>query len=94
MTATIIPVGASPTEVHRRLQELLPIWTVYRHPTDYPHGYVARMSVIRSPMRGYMPTDLVILGDTLAAVRDALPPGLIRLDRDEEDDPHIVESWL
>lgn len=66
----------------------LPIWTIYRHPKDYPDCYVARRWLL------YKSTDLVLLGRDLDAVRSLLPEGLHRIERDQRDDPCIVESWI
>ena len=41
-----------------------------------------------------VPTDDVLLDDTLDALRNRLPPGLVQMPRDPSDDPNIVESWL
>lgn len=73
-------------------KEIMPIWTVYRHPLDYPKGFVARLFVTSAGKSG--PTGNAIFGDTLDEVRHALPPGLWRMRRMEGDDPKIVETWL
>jgi len=66
----------------------LPIWTIYDHPLDFPEFWVARKFELDKP------TGEVILGNTLAAVRDTLPEGLICVPRAPADDPVIVECWL
>jgi hypothetical protein len=80
----------------RMLQDLsimageLLVWTVYAHPTDHPKKMVARPFSTRLSR----PVAVVMLADTLDALRDNLPFGLTRLNRDETDDPVIVESWI
>jgi hypothetical protein len=82
--------------------DVLNIWTVYKHPRDYPDQYVARRFEV-----GGAPTDVRLLhaaapsptndmfvADTLREVRALLPPGLFRMPRQESDDPVIVEVWL
>lgn len=72
---------------------LLSIWTVYDHPDDYPHGFVARR---HEPQRDgtTVPTADVVFAPTLDAVRAKLPPELYRLEREPGDAPSIVESWI
>ena len=68
----------------------LSLWTVYDHPSDYPHCFVARRFEMDEP------TNDVITGGTLAQVRAQL--GLlgvsVRLEREPGDDENIVEVWL
>lgn len=74
------------------MNDALHIWTVYDHPSDYPHSFVARLYVSHDG-RDYV-TNQVIEADTLDALRAMLPPGLYRMPRDVRDDPCIVETWL
>jgi hypothetical protein len=69
---------------------MLPIWTVYDHPRDYPHCYVARQFI------GEKPTSSIIVSADLEMLREMLlvQMGLTRLERDERDDPVILETWL
>lgn len=70
----------------------LTIWTVYARPSDYPDGYVARQYSIE-PGRA-IPLSPAAYAPSLEAVRAKIPPGLVRLDRNEGDDPCIVECWI
>lgn len=70
----------------------LQIWTVYDHPTDHPHAFIARLWIVRQG-REYA-TNQLIEADTLDALRAKLPPGLYRMPRDVGDDPVIVETWI
>jgi len=70
----------------------LQMWTIYFHPRDYPDGFVARMWVISS--KGAAATDMVLTASTLEEIRNKLPLGLTRLERDPADEPQIVETWL
>jgi hypothetical protein len=73
--------------------ETLPIWVVYDHPADYPDKFVARQHVIG--IKGNTPTDRIMAADSLDPIRAALTQaGLVCLDRSEDDDPKIVETWL
>jgi len=70
--------------------DTLSIWTVYDHPRDYPHCYVARQ------FRGEQPTNSVIISADLEKLRAVLlaEMGLTRLERSANDDPVILETWL
>lgn len=79
-------------EQHFGLQYHLPMWTIYRPTTkDYPGMWVGRMFLTLPESSA---TDLLITGSTLEEVRQQLPPGLVNLGRDDEDDPVIEEVWL
>ena len=72
----------------------LVMWTVYKHPNDYPADYVARKFVITEDF--YRSSDS-ISSRSLRDVRNllrSLYPGLIQLKRPPDDEPHIVEVWL
>lgn len=71
--------------------EPLSIWTVYERRADYPTKFVARRWLATIQL---VATDDVLLDDTLEALRNRLPPGLVQMPRDPSDDPTIVESWL
>lgn len=70
------------------MKDDLNIWVVYERPLDYPGGFIARRFELDSP------TTDIRKGESLNAVRDQLPPGLTRIDRDPNDEPQIVECWL
>jgi hypothetical protein len=70
----------------------LPMWTIYSSPRDYPGLFVAREWRINA--RGQTATGHLIFDETLAGLRDRLPPGLACLARDPTDDPVIVETWV
>ena len=64
-------------------------WTIYDHPRDFPHNYVARR------FEGDKPTGDVMVGTDLSLMRRALElKGLVPLPRFQEDDAKIVEVWL
>lgn len=70
----------------------LSMWVIYDHPEDLPGHVVARRHEVTAC--GAEPTNDVLLGDTVDAVRDRLPRGLFRLPRNPRDARHIVEVWL
>jgi hypothetical protein len=68
------------------------LWTIYHRPADYPNGFVARRFEIHE---GYaVATGDMKFGATLDAVRDQIPQELYRIERSEDDDPVVVETWL
>lgn len=72
----------------------LAIWTVYRHPSDYPDKFVARRFDVDGD--GARPTASIIIASDLETLRGILEFELLltRLDRHPVDEPQIVECWL
>jgi hypothetical protein len=71
----------------------LSIWTIYDHPKDFPHWFVARKHVANGG--GATATSETILAHDIEALRVEMQRrGLIPFLRDPSDDPVIVESWL
>ena len=69
------------------------VWTIYRHPSDYPEDYVARLW--ESDSAGTRPTGSIVVSPKLEIVRDHMRElGLTRLERDPGDDPAILETWI
>ena len=74
---------------------VLPIITLYKKPYDYPEHYVARVWECAPPkgMKGPLPTNTVILYDTLSQAEKDLRP-FTRMERNENDDPKIVATFF
>jgi hypothetical protein len=73
--------------------DVLALWTIYDHPTDFPNHYIARLFHVDK--QGSRATATVVAADSLEALREPLRNiGLTRLPRDPNDDPVIVETWL
>lgn len=70
------------------MPEKLPIWVIYDSPIDLPDRFVARKWLLN------MPTTKLLQSKTLDGLREKLPLGLVRMPRDVQDDPKIVESWI
>lgn len=68
------------------------MWSVYRHPDDYPSFYVVRRMFIL-PGR-VEPAAIGCLYWTLGEARHDLPDGLVRLPPDATDAPALVETWV
>jgi hypothetical protein len=73
--------------------EPMVIWTIFRRPADYPNHHVARKFLV---FQGYSEaTDEVIVSEDLQPLRYQMErQGLYRMNRDPNDDPAIVETWL
>ena len=73
--------------------DLLTIWVIYRHPSDYPGKWVLRG---QDAMRDgtVRPHGKLVVADSLEAARAWLPPGLDLMQRHPADDPAIYETWL
>jgi hypothetical protein len=70
----------------------LSMWTVYKRPKDYACGYVARRFEVAGDVT---PTAMSLKCLELEPIRQKLArAGLTRLDRNEDDEPQIVETWL
>jgi hypothetical protein len=70
----------------------LDVWTVYKHPVDYPDKYVARRFVVNPGSA--RATREMFVEDTLDQIRALIPAEYICLPRDSRDEPHIVETWI
>lgn len=71
---------------------VLPSFTIFYNPADFPGKYVVRL------FDGETPTKLVCVKDTLEEARATIPHGppveYINMGRHPEDDPVIVEVWM
>jgi hypothetical protein len=71
------------------------MFTVYRHPRDYPDKYVVRRWRIgRNPGEPEADADWFFLGDTLDEVRAHIPGDCVMMTRHPRDEPQIVETWI
>lgn len=74
---------------------MLSTWTIYDHPRDFPHSFVARRFESGKGNPDPVPTSDIIAGTKLEALRDCFHrAGLVALARAEADDPVVVEVWL
>jgi hypothetical protein len=71
----------------------LAIWVIYHRPKDYPDGYVLRCQYAM-PDGTVVPDEHAWHGESLAAMRAIVPPGFVQMARHEDDEPHIVETWI
>jgi hypothetical protein len=70
----------------------LSIWTVYDHPKDFPHSYVARRFEVG--VDGAHATTDIVQGELAIIRKSFLTCGLTCLVRNDADEPQILESWI
>jgi hypothetical protein len=66
----------------------LPMITIYQSPKDFKGKFVSRLFDINRPTR------FITIKDNLEDARNSIPKNLHRLDRQQYDDPIIVEVWV
>lgn len=67
----------------------VPIIVIYQNPIDYPKGtYVARLFDIDKP------TALCKVSKSLEEARSIVPSYMAKIDRKEEDEKQILETWI
>lgn len=73
----------------------MPIWVVYKHPSDFPDHYVVRCHRFCCKTHKTIQDKDVMLSRDYAPIAQYLDAmGLVKLDRMPEDDPIILETWL
>lgn len=77
---------------------MLSVWTIYKGPRDWPHGYIVRKH--EAGKDGSMPTNITmetasLTDEALNLLRHVLSnAGLVNTGRQLGDDVNIVESWI
>jgi len=66
----------------------LPMWVIYKNPSDFPGKFVARLHTVDGP------TTVHFIADTLEEARKCIPRDFVFLPRFEQDERHIVETWI
>jgi hypothetical protein len=74
---------------------VLEMFVVYERPRDYPDKFVLRRWWIgKVPGEPTPDPEWFYLADTLDEIRDHVPTHCVRLERDANDEPQIVEVWI
>lgn len=94
--AYITDLPGRPTIYLNDLQEnrdVIWMWVVYKSPRDSPGNYVVRRhgQYLGSSIIAQYPE---YTGPDLQSARAVIPRWLTRLERCENDDPVILETWL
>jgi hypothetical protein len=71
---------------------ILEMYVIYHQPKDIPSPYVLRKWNLGD--EGLKTEGEFATGETLDEIRSLLPNYLIKLPRDPNDDPVIVETWI
>jgi hypothetical protein len=91
-TAEEKDIATSFARHHYASRAHLPMWVVYDNNTnDFAGFYIVRL---HTSLPQPQATGILFHHRALAKVRGVLPPGLIRLGRQLEDEPVILETWL
>jgi hypothetical protein len=69
------------------------MFVVYARPKDYPDKFVVRRWWI-TPGKPEPDADWVYVAETLEEVRAKVPGWCVRLERNPQDEPQIVECWI
>jgi hypothetical protein len=78
--------------VGARASDQLTIWAIYKHPLDYPGKWVLRGHDIGSGTVDPRPD--CVVADSYEEIVAQLPRGLVKIQRDPNDDQVIYETWL
>ena len=70
-----------------------PMLTVYENPNDYPGKFVARIYNVGTDKQ-VETLPFVVVKDTYAELRKAIPAGFVKIAPNKNDDPNILEIWL
>jgi hypothetical protein len=74
---------------------VMPVYTVYYNPSDFPGQYVVRRFFIeggnREPQADRTP---LYVGDSLERARSMIPHGMYCFSADDGDDAAVIESWM
>ena len=65
-----------------------PIICIYSSPKDYPGKYIARLWDVNTP------TNIVAIAESLDEIRKTKPADMVIMQRQPQDDPVIVETWI
>jgi hypothetical protein len=72
----------------------LNMYVIYERPRDFPGGYVMRRWVVGAVPGEPTATDEMATAPTLDLIRVFVPSYCVRIERDPNDDPKILEVWL
>ena len=71
------------------------LYTIYYDTLDFPNTYVCRRFRIEQPENQPIAKEVFMVDDNLEKIREALYYMLmVRIPRDENDDPKIIETWF
>lgn len=70
----------------------VPMIVVYKNPRDFPGYYAARLFSIKAGKA--TATRFVRIAKDYESIRASIPLGFMKMSRNPQDDPCIVESWV
>lgn len=66
----------------------MPVIAVFYNTSDIPNKYAARLFDLN------LPTNIVVIKDTLEEIQNVIPTHLTRMNRQPDDHPTVIETWL
>lgn len=78
---------------HRCDADTLDMFTIYDNPADARGFFVVRRWEMRRGIKVPVPREAYAL-PSLHMARGIIPRGRVRMERNDEDDPTIVETWI
>lgn len=75
------------------MSAILETWTIYDHPADRPDKFVLRKFEVHQSE--VIPTAEAYMADDVEALRSMMiRRGLVKLLRNAEDHPSVMETWI
>lgn len=73
----------------------LDMWVIYDHPLDFPDGFLARRWFVTHDAQLLASPGDVMRSQSIDNLRTLMEQlGKYRIERDETDDPVVVETWI
>jgi hypothetical protein len=85
-------IEAEGLQLQAQREGVLLVWTIYKHPRDFPDRWVARPHVTGPHQMG--PLRVHLEAESLDELRERLPKELHRVQRSPADEVQIFESWI
>jgi len=76
------------TDIIYKTDIVFPMIVIYRNTLDYPGYFVSRLWNINKP------TQYMNLAESLDTICSNIPAHMVRLNRQPNDDPCIIEKWI
>lgn len=81
---------AAPKTLEEAAKVMPPMWTIYNRPKDFPDSIIVRMWF------GEFPVSEAAQCDSLEIARELVQSvgACVNLGRFDDDEPHIIETWI
>ena len=76
------------------MSNLFRLYVIYDHPSDYPNDYVARCHYENLEIKVGSQDEVALVSKNVDALRKLLEEmGLVKIERFDNDDSVILETW-